>query len=751
MRSRSAVPLLSFLLLACSATMDLPPAGVRDLPWGEAPADQAALAARALAERGDVRGALRELDGVLAVAPHHVDARRLRQDLLRERGRRGLLWREACQELQTRPDDGLAHYLAGRIARTPAQKLAHFEQSVRLAPASLWPWLGLAHGLRGQQPQRALAIYERLFAASGRHPVVGIAYAAALREQGALAAAVAVYEQLRGDPRARALADVGLAQVALAREDRRAAWESLLAALRGRPFDAAVQSLVGAFLDAGIADDQAAQLLDVLRADPARLQQFGAGAGALPLAGLLQRSGHGQLQRSTLEAAAPDARRPVARRLLRRLLLAHGDVRGFLELAVADVPLAVVDQEPNQVRGRWLSLLRGPWRTGEPLPTAEQAQDLVAALLAVGWLPEAELTAAAALRRFAGDAGLQALLAEAGAQLAFESGLRRLLYTGYQRRDTSGLDRVVGRVRELSQQVFGRDVVGEVERFEAPLIGEMLDPFVGGLAAHLDRYNRHLVLGRRAGGVAEGLLLTRLSLQELGPSAELPLPARCREVVGIDRDVRSLGTVLGGDLAGVALLNHFLVDYDAVREWAHELAERRRIAAEDGMALLGDPLPDDPGDDPFDASWRLTVSSPVPDQELEAAVLDMIRHHERQHLVDAFYYLPVEHNVWRSLGLLFEFGFSPSAIEAEMERRAELASLAVSPHTELVLAHILDFHADPTARSPHHQGFGALAAELVAALQRQGVSREAALPSRWHLLPPAVVRQAARGLLGRGS
>lgn len=750
MRPWSAVFVLSFLLLACSATTSLPPDSVHELPWGDRPADQATLRARALAERGDARAALRELEAVLAHEPLHIDARRLRQDLLRERGRRGLLWREAQQELLARPDDGHAHYLAGRIARAPEQKLAYFEQSVRLAPSSLWPWLGLAHALRGRQPQRALAIYERLFVVSGRHPVVGIAYAAALREEGHLARAVAVYEALRGAELGRAQADLGLAQIAFAREDRRTAWESLLAALRGRPFDAAVHALVAAFLEVGIGDEQATQLLDVLRADSKRLQQFAAGTGALPLAALLQRTGNGQAQRTVLESAAPDARRPLARRLLRRLLLAQGDVRGFLDLAAADVPLAVVDREPNQVRGRWLALLRGPWQAGDPLPSVGQARDLVAALLAVGWLPEAELTAAAALRRFAGDAGLQALLAEAGAQLAFENGLRRLLYVGYQRRDTSGLERVVGRVRELSQQVFGRDVVGEVERFAAPLIGEMLDPFRGGLAAHLDRYNRHLVLGRRAGGVAEGLLLTRLSLQDLGPSAELPLPARCIEVIGIDRDVRSLGTVLGGDLAGVALLNHFLIDYDAVREWAHELAERRRIAVEDGMALLGDPLPDDPGDDPFDASWRLSVASPVSDQDLDAAVLDMIRHHERQHLVDAFHYLPVEHNVWRSLGLLFDFGFSASAIEAEMERRAELASLAVSPHTELVLAHILDFHADPTARSPHHQGFRALVAELVGELQRQGVSRDGALPSRWHRLPPAIVRQAARRLLAQG-
>jgi hypothetical protein len=90
---------------------------------------------------------------------------------------------------------------------------------------------------------------------------------------------------------------------------------------------------------------------------------------------------------------------------------------------------------------------------------------------------------------------------------------------------------------------------------------------------------------------------------------------------------------------------------------------------------------------------------------------------------------------------------SPSAIEAEMERRAELASLAVSPHTELVLAHIADFLSEPGVRSPHHRGFAALGRELTAELQVLGLSPLASSPSRWHAVSPVLVRQAARRLL----
>ncbi len=308
---------------------------------------------------------------------------------------------------------------------------------------------------------------------------------------------------------------------------------------------------------------------------------------------------------------------------------------------------------------------------------------------------------------------------------------------------------MISRLRELSERVLGRDIVGEPVRFRVPLVGEMLDPFRGEFAEHLARYNRHLVLGRRSGGVAEGMLLTRLSLAELPEQAALPLPGRCFEVIAVDRDVRAFSGVVGGDVAGIALLNHFLIDYDAVREWADSIADRRRIAAADGDVLMRDPLPAEPGFDPLDVAHRLALVSPVQDAGLDAAVLDTIRHHERQHLVDSFRYLPVEYNLGRGLGLIWRFGLSPARIEAEMERRAELASLALSPHTELVLAHIVDFLGDPGVESPHHRGFSELAREISRRLEQLGVEPEAAAPSRWHLLDMALVRRAARDLLVR--
>ncbi|MCB9877055.1 MAG: hypothetical protein H6835_05570 [Planctomycetes bacterium] len=747
MRRNLHALLLASGLAAC-ATSDpgLPPTKVTGLPWSDAPADRLALSARQAYERNEPRRALELVEQLLSQAPRHVDALRLRQDLLRERGRLGVLLDEAQRAVAAHPDDGLWHYLLARVEVDPAAKLAGFRRAAALAPDSLWPWLGLAHTLRTVEPERALEIYSRLLPASGRHPLVMIAFAAALRERGRDQQAMLLYQAMRDDLRLPGVGDLGLGELAMTRDDQHGAWVALLSALRARPFDVAAQALVYAWLGQRGTFEHAQQLGDALRARPERLAALAQGGGAVPLAALLTELGQPLLARRLLAQRVADVPEPSARRALRRSLLALGDVSGFLGRLEDDVPVAVVGAERNQLRGRWLTLLNGPWR--DAVDDADTARALLVALRDVGWLQEVELLAEWARGRWPdGDAAFTALQDEVRVELAFEAGVRRLLYHGYQVGDDGDLRTVLRRLRELSLQVLQRDVVGDPEVFAVPLVGEMIDPFTGALAEHLARYNRHFVLGRRAGGTAEGMMMTRLSLAELPPDDALPLVGRCYEVVAIDRDVKALAGVLGGDLAGVALLNHFLVDHDAVVDWAEGIRRRRRVAREDGMALVTDPLPAQPVPGALDAAWRLSVASPVPDELLPQAVLEMIRVHERQHLCDSFHYLPIGDNLWRGLGLLLQTGVSPVAVEGEMERRAELAALARSPHTELVLAHIVDFYGEPPLDSPHHRGFSELVEQLRDRLVRGGLSVEQAWPARWHELDMQLVRDAASSLL----
>jgi len=751
MRLSSSTGLMALLLAGCqSVDPGLPPAHVTGLPWGEQPADRLAWSARQDVERGDPERALLQVATILQEEPRHVDANRLRQDLLRDRGRRGRLLIEAQKALHDRPNDGLAHYLLARIQDDPKAKLAGFARAAELSSESIWPWLGYAHTVRGVDRARSLAVYERLFAATEQHPLVAVAYASALREARRWDEAALVYQSMRKDPRIPGVAELGLAQVALAREDRDVAWGSLLQALRVRPFDPGVQALVHGWLETTASPDQAQQVIDVLREDGERLRAFGNSSGTSVLADLLAKQGQPQAARALLERQLQVRPSPGLRRSLRQLLLALGEVDAFLLELVQHLPMHVVAAEANQVRGRWLTLLRGPWIQGAALATSEQAADLLVALRDVGLLVEVELLCETAMLRFPERAELwHERQDEVRRELAFEAGLRRLLYQGYQSRDSANLALVVTRLRELSQRVLGRDVVGSPPQFSVPLVGEMLDPFVGELSTHLARYNRHLVLGRRSGGVAEGLLVTRLSVAELPWVERQQLQGRCYEVIGMDRDVKALGGVLGSDLAGVALLNHFLIDHDAVVAWALGLLDRRRIARSDNLALQSDPVPAGVGMAPLDVAWRLALVSKVKDEDLGEAVLDMIRDHERRHLVDSFHYMPIESNLLRGAGLLFQFGLSPASIEAEMERRAELAALALSPHTELVLAHIVDFYGDPPLSSPHHRGFSELLQQVHEQLLLQGVTPAQAVPSQWHTLDMAQIQKAASTLLAQ--
>lgn len=747
-RRVAAVVLLAVLAAGCAATASLVPAKLGSLPWGRDEQGKAMLEARALHDRGELPAALAAVERVLAVQPGDVDAHRLRQDILRERGRLGLLVVEAEQRLAANPTSGEAHYLRGRLLEEPEQRSAVMEQAVALQPDSVWPWIGYAYSLRTTDPERCIDLYRRTWEASGRHPVVGTGYGAVLRQENRLDEALVVYGQMAARRDAQGLGQLGLVQVLLAQDKRREAWAAFLDCLRLRPFDPGVQLLAAQWLQAGASQDQASQMLEALREDPARLAWFARGEGAATAVRLLRQLHLPHAALALVRARPVGGRDPALRRLERELLLATGDVRGFLDVVAADLPRDLLEDETNQLRGQWLRLVRGPLREQDALAEPARAVALLEALRDCGMLTEADQFASLALLRFPDHVELAALQGEVARVLAFEAELRRILYAGYATEKPPALDDVLAQLRLLSVRIHGKDVVGAAPRFLVPLVGDLLDPFGSGLGSWFARYNKHLVLGQKRSGPVEGMLLTRLSLRELPEQPDLPLRSRCMEVVCENRAIRSVSGVIGGDIAGVALLNHFLVDFDSVRQWASGIRQRRAIAREDGDALASDPLPQStPAGDPLDAEWRLALACPVADAGLEAAVLDTIRHHERAHLVDSFHYLPFEANLWRGLGLLFAFGFSPAAIEGEMERRAELASLALSPHTHLVLSHIAEFQDQYDPQSPHGRGFRALARELVQRLRERGVPEERLRTCSWHELDTRLVREVAREML----
>lgn len=744
---RTAQLLLCVLFGACASGVGVPSKLRTDATAAQR---EQVAAAQALADRGDVRGALARIEGMPRGAV--VEAERLRQDLLRQRGRLGALRAEAEAAVTADPSSAARRYLLGRVQPGNLAR-STFEAAVRLDPESLWPWMGLAFSLREKDFLRSLAIYEAAYEASGRHEAVAVAYANALRGSGRKAEAVAVYEELVGRGGSSAgIGHLGIAQTMFTLgngpEERNRGWNSLLSALRERPSDPGVHAILRELLRGGVTDEQLEQCLDMLRASESRWRQFARGAAKEVLVKLLSRLLQPQAALAAIEAIPAAVRAPELSAMHRRMLLACGDARAFHSALLAWMPSAICDEESNQARGVWAAL-RGACADGEdPLRDAEVALRYATALRDAGLLTEAEMLGSACQRRFGDSEPLRSALDEVRKEIAFENAVRRALYRGYAKDEPSDLDAFVAEARRASVECLGRDVVDPDVRFRAPLVGQMLDPFASGLCRHLARYNRHLVVGRRSGGVPEGLLFTRLSVRDLPEHAGLAVPGRCLEVLGTDRSDRSRSGVLGGDIAGIALMNHYIVDFDAVVEWAQAIARRQRIVAEDGGAALQDPLPGsvDPLD-PLDANFRLSATSSMQDTDLVAAVLETIRLHERRHIVDSFHYMPVEENLWRAVGLLVAHGFSAHAIESEMERRAELAALAYSNRPEVVLAHISEFVVEDDQGSPHARGFTELARQLVAALQREGVSAEDASVARWHRLDGETVRRAALRLL----
>lgn len=700
---------------------------------------------------GDIDGGLRDLD-LLAGEGRFVEAERLRQDLLRQRGRLGFLRSEAAARVAAAPTSADELYLYGRLLPSGSAMHTAFASAAELEPESLWPWLGLAFSLRDVDPSQSLAIYERLYAASEANQAVAVAYASSLRSAGRLRDALQVYETMaKAGGLVAGVGHLGMAQTLFALgsgPERALGWVSYLSAVRARPFDPGVHGILRELLRAGIADEQVEQCLDALRESEDRWRNFARGAGTDLLASVLPRLQQPQAALIAIEAVDHDELGPSLRRQYRRLLLACGDSKSFHSALRGDLPRELLLAEDNQVRAVWLTLIDCADDGEDPCAGAEAASSWCAALRDAGLLAEAELAVDLAVRRHGANDEMRSLREEVRMEVAFENVLRRLLYRGYAASARADLDSLLLEVRRSSIAMLGKDVVEPDVRFTLPLVGEMVDPFAAGLSRHLARYNRYIVIGRRAGGVAEGLLFTRLSVRDLPTDPVLPVQGRCREVVGVDRSVRSLSGVLGGDLAGVALMNHYLIDHDAVVEWAQSIAARRATTLADRLVVLDDPVPPDTDVfDPLDASYRLAALSRLQDIDLEAAVLEVIRLHERRHLVDSFHYLPFEDNVWRGLGLILRFGLSPAAIEAEMERRAELAALAETKHPEIVLAHIAEFLAEDDQGSPHVKGFSQLARDFAAALRQEGVSDTDAAVARWYRLDPAIVRRAAQRLL----
>lgn len=748
-----AVSLILALLLGCGLggceiphELALPPS-FSAVP-GTGKAAGAVLEARQLVVRSQPTKALALLESILGEHPGHVDAERIRQDILRARGRFGLVLREAEDRLAGDPS-ARSMYLSGRVQSGAEEKQLAFKAAVDLEPEFFWGWFGLAFTLRIDSPRAAGEIYKYLYEKTGHEERTAIAYASNLLRAGESRKALEVYDKIRtSNP---GLGSLGVTQTQIRAGKKHRVWPELLEALRHRPFDSGVRASIAVLLSRGLPDDRIEQILDVLRQDPERLAEFERLHGNL-LAALFVRAGDSLAALAALQQSKP--LQAPDRFVFRTLLIDTGDVVGFLgDLRDASKPEFLQDTG-NQVMARWRTLLDGPWMSSDdPLARLESACALTEALIAVGYLEFADHVATRTLLRHHGTTDdaecldrMQRAQAEVRKEIAFESGMRRILrgaVRSHRGEETQDLPEVFAQIRRMSLRVLGRDVVSEPKLFTLPFVGVLVDSLGPGLPAHLARYNKHLVMGQRNGGPVEAMILTRLSVRHVDPVEGLALPPRCTEVIGEHRQLEPLEQA---DLAGIALLNHYVINMDEVRGWAARIAERRRIARADDSVVLRDALPmQAAGLEPAGVEWRLALLSPVEDSELETAVLDVIRWHERGHMVDFLHYLPISLNLLRSIALVIRNGLDALQVTAEMEGRAQLTALAMSPYTKIALAHTAGFLSGEHRNSPHAIGFRTMVERLQNELHKHKVPNADA--SRWHLLDPAKLRENARRIL----
>ena len=733
------------LLHGCGIVLHLPE-DFRSVPGHDKTLAKWLESARDLSERGEDRAALQAVEQILRDRPDHVNSHRLRQDILRRRGRIGLVLLEAEDRLAASPTRAAAHYLSGRVQSTNAGKRAAFRRAVEIDPREFWGWFGLAFTLRDTDRKAANEIYKYLYGKASNDLRTAVAYAASLWRAGRNKDAFRVYRKIR--ERHPGVSALGMTETLIRSGNRKEAWRHLLTALLRRPYDPGVRGAIASLLARGLPADGIQELLDVLRRDPEQMALF-AGDGASLLAAMFQGVGDPAAALAVLRGASPLA--PNDRRLFRKLMIVTGDVAGFLLDLEEGVVEELIEDEGNQVRGRWRALFQGRWmQATDPLADVAVATTLVRALVDVGYLEFADSVATIGLLRHAeANAALIGLRDEIRRERAFESGLRRILTRGYQKfsheNARGSLTRTFKELRDLSKRVLGKDVVGQPKLFTLPFVGTLVDSLGPGLTAHLAGYNKHLVMGQRSGRPVEGMILTRLSMRHVDPVPGAPMPPRCIEVVGEHRQLEPLDQA---DLAGIALLNHYVIDMDEVRSWAGTIALRRRIARADGGVVLRDGLPRRAAAlEPAGVEWRLALLSTVADADLDAAVLDIIRWHERGHMADFLHFLPVTLHPWRSLALVLRNGLSALGISSEMEGRAELTALAMSRHTRLVLAHITGFLDSEAGDSPHAHGFRMLAEEVFLELRRRGVAEPEV--RSWHRVDPHTLRQIGRKLLKR--
>jgi len=257
---------------------------------------------------------------------------------------------------------------------------------------------------------------------------------------------------------------------------------------------------------------------------------------------------------------------------------------------------------------------------------------------------------------------------------------------------------------------------------------------VTGLARFLAEMGRFGIFGELSGDDPDGSVLPVLWIEERA-GVHLGVPWHGTVAWCEGADVASRAGRRGARIAGAALHEGYWIDVDEVRHeqdtW--ESLARRFAASRERVrrALDVRGLETESGDEGrrarvstsalLDESERVRLAV-LADRARDGAVLgsigldELVRVsavHEEGHLCDRTRFLPLSKHWPRALGLAMSQGFSPRAIQEELEYRAQLTALAVVSDPRLPLAQVLDGVEGGFDATPHAAGYARLLGDFL--------------------------------------
>jgi hypothetical protein len=500
-----------------------------------------------------------------------------------------------------------------------------------------------------------------------------------------------------------------------------------------------------------------------------RAHEAGGNAELLALQALLaERAGRLDDAERHARAALHLGASPVAvERLLRGLLARRGDFAGSVAYLLAAVPPESFAEPGNLRRDAWAEVRRAVAGAPDASAAPGRLVALARALHGLGALEEARAVAGHARSR----PEAAALEERLSAALAFEAALVEGVEAGYRRaatRDDPGtLGDLLSRIGASARATLPPDEAARLSdvrtgRKGMPLLGEWLDHSVDApapLVAHFRAHGKHLVLGQRRGQPPEAVLLSLASLERAREIRTRGRVLRHDVAVGYDRAARSYLDFRGDDLAGACLFDGVWLDADSCRATDHALRASlardppptgpRRLAPDGagGVRSLGDGAC---------VARRLAARWAARRPGDPWGTFRTLASHEMGHVVELKELLPVETHLPAALSLAMGVGLSPSRMEMELERRAQLAAVAESSEPDLALSELLA-PLPVHARTPeaHDGGYARGAAQIVRYVERHArrfprIDTTHRILPQLDLLSDEEIREVARAALAEG-